>query len=352
MWSIQRTAAVMVVALTAPAGLSSAGAAEPTLKLATEQFMIDSADPRIRLNVRNKRPEDLLQFTSEKTLLFVHGATQPAEATFDLPLEGLSWMDYIAQHGWDVYLVDVRGYGRSTRPPEMDQPAASNPPIVTTDVAVKDVGSAIDFILRRRGISRLSLMGWSWGTVIMGTYTADHNDKVERLILHAPVWLRTSPPSQAASPPLGAYVSAPMATARDRLQAGAPDDRKNDLMPISWFETWSAAALATDPVGSKQDPPLLRSPAGVFHDNRNYWDAGKPYYDPERINVPTLVVVAEWDRVTPSQGAQAVFHKLPSGPHKRLVEIGEGTHFVMVEKNRMQLFREVQLFLDRARQPN
>jgi len=41
-------------------------------------------------------------------------------------------MDYIARHGWDVYLIDVRGYGRSTRPPEMDQPAASNPPIVTT----------------------------------------------------------------------------------------------------------------------------------------------------------------------------------------------------------------------------
>ena len=29
--------------------------------------------------------------------------------------------------------------------------------------------------------------------------------------------------------------------------------------------------------------------------------------------------------VTPSEGAQAVFHKLPSGPDKRLVEIGEGT---------------------------
>src|SRR5262245_13987305 len=58
-------------------------------------------------------------------------------------------MDYIARRGWDVYLVDVRGYGRSTRPPEMDQPAANNPPIVTTDVAVKDVGSAIDFILQR-----------------------------------------------------------------------------------------------------------------------------------------------------------------------------------------------------------
>ena len=86
-----------------------------------------------------------------------------------------------------------------------------------------------------------------------------------------------------------------MATARERLQAGAPDDRKNDLMPrlvrsvvggrprhrSCWFEARA---------------PVLRSPAGVFQDNRNYWDAGKPYYDPERIKVPTLVVVAEWDR--------------------------------------------------------
>jgi pimeloyl-ACP methyl ester carboxylesterase len=81
----------------------------------------------------------------------------------------------------------------------------------------------------------------------------------------------------------------------------------------------------------------------------DFGDADKPYYDPERIKIPTLVVVAEWDKVTPSQGAQALFHKLPSGPNKRLVEIGEGTHFVMLEKNRMQLFQEVQFFLDRAR---
>jgi len=111
-------------------------------------------------------------------------------------------------------------------------------------------------------------MGWSWGTVIMGAYTADHNDKVDRLVLYGPTWLRTAPPPQNA-PPLGAYVAAPMAIARERLQAGAPDDRKNDLMPASWFEAWSAAALASDPVGSKQQPPVLRSPAGVFHDNRN-----------------------------------------------------------------------------------
>jgi len=31
---------------------------------------------------------------------------------------GVSMMDLIAARGYDVYLVDVRGYGRSTRPPK------------------------------------------------------------------------------------------------------------------------------------------------------------------------------------------------------------------------------------------
>ena len=53
----------------------------------------------------------------DKILLFVHGATYPAETAFDLPIEGVSMMDLIAMRGYDVYLVDVRGYGRSTRPP-------------------------------------------------------------------------------------------------------------------------------------------------------------------------------------------------------------------------------------------
>jgi len=35
-------------------------------------------------------------------------------------------------------------------------------------------------------------------------------------------------------------------------------------------------------------------------------------------------------------------------PNKWLVEIGEGTHFVMLEKNWIQLFLEVQFFLDGA----
>jgi pimeloyl-ACP methyl ester carboxylesterase len=348
MWRIHGIVVAVATVLMSLAPSKPANAGEPAL--VREELMIDAADPGIKLHVVNKHPTDLRQLSPEKTLLFVHGATQPAEATFDLPLEGMSWMDHIARHGWDVYFVDVRGYGRSARPAEMNQPAENNPPIVRTDVAIRDVGSAIDFILQRRGTTKVNLMGWSWGTVIMAAYAAEHADKVARLVLYGPQWLESSPAT--SSPPLGAYVAAPMALSRERIQTGAPVDRKHDLMPEDWFETWSAAALATDPVGSRQDPPVLRSPAGVFQDRQEFWRRGKPYYDPRRITAPTLIVVAEWDRATPIEGAQELFRQLPSGRDKRLVEIGEGTHLLMLERNRMQLFEEVQHFLDKGNGPS
>jgi pimeloyl-ACP methyl ester carboxylesterase len=349
MYHAMRVSLLVAVAGAVVGGLSSSNAGDLTPTLVTEHFMIDASDPGIKLYIRNKRPEEMTEFKSEKTLLFVHGASQPAEGTFDLPLEGLSWMDYIARRGWDVYLVDVRGYGASTRPPEMDQPPANNPPIATTDVAVRDLKSAVDFIIRRRSLPKINLMGWSWGTVITAAYAADHPDEVERLVLYGPTWVRTLPPVPSGRP-LGAYIETPMSRSRERMQAGAPEDRKNDLMPSSWFEAWSAAVLATDPLGSKQNPPVLRSPTGVFQDNRDYWDAGKPYYDPAKINAATLIVVAEWDyRVSE---AQELFGKLPNRIEKRLVQIGGGTHLVMLEKNRLQLFEEVQFFLDRARLTN
>ena len=114
-----------------------------------EEFMVPAVDPGISLYVRNKHPKGVKSFPGENILLYVHGATYPAETAFDLKLNGLSWMDYIAQHGYDVYLVDLRGYGKSTRPSEMDKPAAENEPIVRTETAVKDVGAAVDFKIGR-----------------------------------------------------------------------------------------------------------------------------------------------------------------------------------------------------------
>jgi len=307
--------------------------------------MIDSGDPGIQLFIRNKHPAGMTRFRSETTLLYVHGATQAASSTFDLDLEGFSWMDYIALGGYDVYLVDLRGYGRSRRPAEMGRPAAENPPIVRTDVAVRDLEAAVNHVLARRGLSSLDLMGWSWGSAIAGRYAGQHKDKVRRLVLYAPDWIREAAPTSAPAS-LGAYRSWSMDEARTSLQSGAPPDRKDELLPPERFAAWSAAELATDPEGAGQTPPVVRTPNGIFADSQDYWMSGKALWEPSEVIAPTFIAVGEWDAITPPARAQAVFSKLASAREKRFVQIGEGTHIVFLEKNRLQLFREVQAFLD------
>ena len=73
-------------------------------EIVMEEFRVPS-DPGMQIYVRNKRPAGMTRFSAAKTVLFVHGATYPAETAFDLKLDGVSWMDYIAQRGYDVYLL-------------------------------------------------------------------------------------------------------------------------------------------------------------------------------------------------------------------------------------------------------
>ncbi|MEO8040832.1 MAG: alpha/beta fold hydrolase [Betaproteobacteria bacterium] len=317
-----------------------------TAGVVARDAMIPSDTPGISLYVRNKHSACPRPDQAKRVLLFVHGATYPAETAFDLQLDGQSWMDYIARQGWDVWLVDLRGYGRSTRPPEMEQPAADNAPIVTTDVAIRDVGAAADHVRGATGAERITLIGWSWGTTIMGGYAAAHPDQVERLVLYAPVWLRTTPSQLAGGETLPAYRVVAKEAAKQRWLRGVPADKSAALIPAGWFEAWSDATWATDPQAAATG--MLRAPNGVIKDIREYWMSGKPSYDPAKITAPTLLVLAEWDQDTPPYMAQGLFAQLTAAPWKRLVTIGEGTHTVIMEKNRMQLFHEVQLFLDEA----
>jgi pimeloyl-ACP methyl ester carboxylesterase len=288
----------------------------------------------------------MTHFSAERTVIYVNGATQASEATFDLALDGQSWMDYLAIRGYDVYFVDLRGYGPSSRPAEMHQAAADHAPVVRTSTAVKDLGTAIDHVLARRALQRLDLIGWSWGATIAGAYTAGHNDKISRLVLYAPQWVRNGAAQGGEGPPLGAYQAWTVQQGRERLQAGAPAAQRDRIFPPEWFQQWSAAELATDVEGAAMDPPVVRTPNGIFEDNREYWFAGKPLWDPAMVTVPTLVARGEWDEVTILGDTLGVFAALSNARSKRMVVIGSGSHMVFIERNREQLFREVQLFLD------
>lgn len=328
-------------------GRSPAAMAQ-TASLVTEEFMVPARDAGIEIFVRNKRPETLTGFAPGRTLLMVHGATYPASTAFDLPLGGLSWMDYIAGRGFDVWVMDIRGYGRSTRPPEMAQPPEANPPLVRGETAVADIAGVAAFIRQRRGLPRLAMLGYSWGTALMGRFAADNPALVERLVLYAPVWIRQTPSLTDPGGTLGAYRLVTQQAARTRRGTGVPAEKQAGLIPPGWFEHWAGVTWATDPEGMRRNPPVIRAPNGSVADSREYWSAGKPFYDPARVTAPTLLVLGEWDQDTPPYMAQTLFPLLANSPGKRLVLLGEGTHGMWMERNRGALFQAVQVFLEEA----
>ena len=334
------------------AGAAAARARHTPAPLVTEEAMIASPQVGLKIYVRNKHPAGMTRFSPERTLVFVHGATYPASAAFDLELGGMSWMDYIARRGFDVYLLDLPGYGRSTRPAAMDRPAAEGQPVETTADAVRDYAAVIDWVLARRHLTRLDAAGWSWGTTIAAGFAAEHPEKVNRLVLYAPVWLAQTAPGTAssqatpASPPLGAYRVVSREDALKRWLNGVPPDKQAALIPPGWFDQWQKATWATDPKSAGSNPAMLRAPNGVFLDFQRFWAAGQPTYDPAKITAPTLMIQAEWDRDTPPARSQGLFPLLTSAAWKKYVLIGEGTHHVMMERNRMLLFQAVQAFLE------
>jgi pimeloyl-ACP methyl ester carboxylesterase len=323
--------------------------AQAPARIATEEHMVPVPGGEGEMFLRSKRPEGAAASPS-RTLLFCHGATYPAHTAFDLPLAGVSWMDYIAARGFDVWSMDLPGYGRSTRPAAMAQPPEANPPLVRGDAAVAAVGAAQAFIRERRGVPRTVLMAWSWGCSLIARHATENPNTVERLVLYAPQWLRegASPAAAGAGGNLGAYRSVTQAQARERWTAGVPEAARAALIPPGWFEHWAGVTWATDPEGLRQNPQVLRAPNGVLQDSREYWQAGRPFWDPAKVTVPALLVVGEWDRDTPPSMATTIFPLLTASPGKRCVLLGEGTHTMLMERGRGALYQAVQVFLEEA----
>lgn len=301
---------------------------------------VESGRAGLKVYLRNKCPDG-----GGRTLLLVHGATYPSTAVLDYPVEGVSAMDWLASRGFDVWCIDLLGYGLADRPPEMDMPAEDNEPLVDTDEAVADVRRAIEFICATRGISKLDLLGYSWGTAICGQVATELPGRVERLALVGALWMKMGSSQIHTGGTIGAYRTVTAQDTTDRWTVNFDEDRKAAVCQESRREQWGSDAVATDPGSAERDPPSLRSPAGVVKDVIEFWMQGKPTYDPGKIEAPTLVIVGEWDQETSVEQGWEVFVRLTSAAEKRYVVVGQSSHTIWLEDNRHQLYGSLAEFL-------
>jgi alpha-beta hydrolase superfamily lysophospholipase len=102
---------------------------------------------------------------------------------FDLPMPGYSLVEDRAAAGHTAYCLDVRGWGNSTRPPALREPWEHNPPALTSEEAVRDIGAAVCWIASLHGGEGVGLVGWVTGGYWAGMETGRHSETVRCLVI-------------------------------------------------------------------------------------------------------------------------------------------------------------------------
>src|SRR5438552_1862339 len=129
----------------------------PAAALVSRQELFANSDAGVRIHIREVRTD---AHRACEPILLVHGARVSGIASFDLPVAGGSLAADLTDKGFCAYVIDIRGYGESTRPPEMAEPPQNHSPLVRSADAVRDIDAAVDLIRKRTGMARISLVGW------------------------------------------------------------------------------------------------------------------------------------------------------------------------------------------------
>jgi pimeloyl-ACP methyl ester carboxylesterase len=282
-----------------------------------------------------------------QVVLFVHGAGTPAEVSFDAP--GASWMAYLANAGYDVFSMDMTGYGRSTRPHPMNDPcnlaenqqrdlipavlAATCAPsygfaATTIESDWNDLDAAVEYVRGLRDVQRVHLIAWSLGGPRAGGYAARHPEKVATLTLLSPAYGRngsSTPPAQVPAP--GAAMTKQSRADFDTLwngQLGCPNQYEPEVRESVW-----TAMLESDPVGATWGTGVRRAPRVTT------WGWSTQAVSAQQT--PVLLIAPETDgQVNPERVAE--LYQDYGGEKKLLVHLACSSHNAMWETNRDKLF--------------
>lgn len=327
------------------------------VKIAKTDVQIDGLDPGIKLFVREKMAEGNTKFTDENVVLFLHGATAPSTCDFDLSYKDYSWADWMVKRGYVVYMGDYRNYGFSSREKAMDEPAAKNQPVTRSYLAVRDIAAMVNHIKAKRGLKKVSLIGWSWGAMVGGYYASLNSENVHKLVLFAPLYnfndhtnlgpgsgLQNKRKPHDFNFALGAYRLASEAANTARWNGEIPvadkDQFRDPAVPVEFWKE----CMATDPTSNTRNPPSLRAPNGVLEDSF-YQATGRPLWHAANIYAPTLVIAGAFDTWSFPEDREGLMRDLVHAPVKKSVLIPNATHFVLFERPRFQFFEEIAKFL-------
>lgn len=308
------------------------------------EFMVPG-DPGIRLHVREVRV-DVAVDASRPPIVLLHGARVPSVPSFDLPVPNGSLAADLARAGHAVYLMDARGYGRSTRPPEMSEPPDANPPLVRSSEVVRDIAAVVDWVRDRRSVDRVALLGWATGGHWFGHYATIYPDRVSHLVLYNTLYAGSSEhtlighgstledprrPGQFDRDEFGAYRLSTRASLFGSWDRSIPVEETSSWRDPRVEDAYGELAVGSDSTSTSRAPPSFRAPSGALEDSY-YLATGRQLWDASLIRSPTLVVRSELDFWSRPEDRERLEEQLVHAPRVRTVVIPDATHYVHLDR--------------------
>ena len=275
-------------------------------------------------------------------VLYVHGATFPSALSVGYGFSGRSWADHHSL-GFDVWAFDFAGFGGSTRPAQMNAPAAESPPAGRAPEAAAQIGAVIDHIRGERGGARVRIVAHSWGTIAAGLFVGTNANAVGRLVFFGPIAQRHIERLPAPDQ-IGAWRDVSIADQLTRFIEDVPPDHPPVLIEPDLAQ-WGAVYLATDPGAIGRTPPAVRIPNGPQADIIAAMSGRLPYL-PGRVVAPTLIVRGAWDNLCRDADAAWLMNALGAS-EKADVVIPAATHLMHLEHGRDGLFTATADWLSR-----
>jgi pimeloyl-ACP methyl ester carboxylesterase len=281
-------------------------------------------DDGLRLSIDRYAPEG----DSRGAIVLQHGLGSNNRA-FVVP--GVSLAEHLSSLGYDVYVPELRGAGRSDRPRSWS----------LDDYVEQDIPAILRAVLQHSGQPNVSWVGHSMGGILLMMYGIEHPElPVERFVAVGSSLDYTAGKNVYGGmmrllPVMGALRALPF----DRLaQLSAPVSGRGPLLPVERMNFWRSNVdreVMLDIITRGFTPipiELFRALSSTFEPGGFSRAGGSVLYLPqaERFQVPSLLIGGEGDAQCDPEAVAATARLLSGAPVQHLAfgkSFGHADHY-------------------------
>ncbi len=255
-----------------------------------------------------------------------------------ISMSSISYGDYLASKGIEVFLVDLRGYGQSTI---IQEQIAITKDQVTDPITIQkyydDLLSSVNYVKQTMGQdTEVTLMGFSFLGTLVVTFAHLYPNAVKNVISLNPSWLRDErdPKEEVfnfttnvddAAP----YVEVNMDSIEHRLEIAQPQGK--NFIEQSWFRQ-ASDALATYHKTFNPETNSWR-----IHKKISWIKHLQSLKNMKNVKANVLFITAQYDTENPYYIVRRMFHRL--GIHNKYLKIlPNATHLCIWETARHTLY--------------